>query len=119
MIGGLGTALWFGLPESQNSAEQALTGFSPSNQVDTQRTQESGAPLARVRLPGILDLNHSTVEELQQLPGIGPVLAARIVRRRMQQGPFERVEDLLAVEGIGQRRLAQLADRIAVFPSTH
>ncbi len=61
-----------------------------------------------------LDLNTATVEELQQLPEIGPTTAKAIVRFREKSGPFRRVEDLLAVRGITRRRLEKLRPYVTV-----
>ncbi len=55
-----------------------------------------------------VDLNAATAADLESLPGIGPVLAARIIAHRDEHGRFERLEDLLEVEGIGPRLLARL-----------
>jgi competence protein ComEA len=55
-----------------------------------------------------LDLNAATAAELDALPGIGPVLAARIVEHRRAHGPFRSVEELRSVPGIGPRLLARL-----------
>lgn len=121
MIGGLGVALWLGLLWSQfDWAEQTRRDPLPtfSHQVETKHQQKDEEALHSRRLAKQLDLNHSTVEELQQLPGIGPVLAARIVERREHKGPFRRVEDLLGVKGIGQGRLARLATRVTVSSPT-
>lgn len=49
-----------------------------------------------------IDLNTAEAWELEALPGIGKVLAERIVARRETCGPFETREDILAVEGIGE-----------------
>jgi len=49
----------------------------------------------------LIDVNKASAEEFAQLPGIGPTLAERIVTFRKRHGPFRRVEDLLAIEGIG------------------
>ena len=59
-----------------------------------------------------LDLNRAGVEELDALPGIGPVLARRIVEHRQLHGPFRRPEDLLAVRGIGARLFERLRPRV-------
>jgi competence protein ComEA len=48
------------------------------------------------------------------LDGIGPVLAARIVAYRSQNGPFLAVEDLLKVSGIGSAKFAQFKDKLRV-----
>lgn len=63
--------------------------------------------------PGPVPLNSATVDELQELPGIGPVTAGRIVAHREAHGPFGAVEDLLDVPGIGETRLAALRDLVA------
>jgi competence protein ComEA len=55
-----------------------------------------------------IDLNRSTADQLAQLAGIGPVLAERIVAYREEHGPFDTVEDLLDVPGIGEAKLALL-----------
>ena len=59
-------------------------------------------------------INTATAPELERLPGIGPVLAQRIVEYREQFGPFQRVEDLLEVEGIGPSKLESLQDQVLV-----
>lgn len=53
-------------------------------------------------------LNQATIEDLQELPGIGPVLAQRILWQREQLGPFLFLEELLAVKGVGSKRLERL-----------
>lgn len=59
-------------------------------------------------------LNTATEAELESLPGIGPVLARRIVDHRRHHGPFARLEDLLQVEGIGPKLLERLRPLVAV-----
>lgn len=59
-----------------------------------------------------IDLNLATAQELESLPGVGPVLAARIVDDRETHGLFEAVEDLLDVPGIGEAKLAMMRDAI-------
>lgn len=60
-----------------------------------------------------LDLNTATTAELETLPGVGPVLAARIVAFREEWGRFDQIEDLLDVPGIGEAKLSQMRDAIA------
>ena len=62
--------------------------------------------------PPPVNINRATSEELERLPGIGAGLAARIVEHRERYGPFRRVEHLLAVRGISERRFAELRDRV-------
>lgn len=61
-----------------------------------------------------LDLNTATLDQLQQLPGVGPVLAQRILDHRSEHGPFRTVDQLQDVTGIGERRFAELKDKIHV-----
>ncbi|HEU5268620.1 MAG TPA: ComEA family DNA-binding protein [Jatrophihabitans sp.] len=63
---------------------------------------------------GPLDLNAATVEQLDALPGVGPVLAQRIVDWRTEHGRFGSVEDLSKVSGIGDAKLADLKPLITV-----
>ena len=77
----------------------------------------TGTPVAQEEiLPDLsaLDLNAATAEELTQLPGIGEELARRIVEFRESSGPFESVEQLMEVSGIGEGKLAALEGWITV-----
>ena len=68
-------------------------------------------------VPPPLDLNTATAAELTDLPGIGEVLAARIVDYRTEHGPFQSVEELLEVSGIGESRLDAVRDSVTVSPA--
>ena len=61
-----------------------------------------------------ISINTASAPELERLPGIGPVLAQRIVEYREQNGPYQRLEDLLEVEGIGPSKLEGLQEYIQV-----
>ena len=61
-----------------------------------------------------IDLNLANVKELQELPGVGPVTAQRIIDLREKSGRFHRVEDLLAVRGISQKKLDALRPYVTV-----
>ena len=58
--------------------------------------------------PSIVDLNRATADELDRLPGVGPSTARAIIDHRTRNGPFSKVDDLLAVRGIGPAKLAEL-----------
>ncbi len=72
----------------------------------------SGSQLLTLGLA--LDLNRATKEDLEALPGIGPVLAGRIIEYRRSHGPFRQIEDLEQVSGIGPKKLAQLKPYLAI-----
>ena len=61
-----------------------------------------------------MDLNTATVNELEALPGIGSVRAAAIVEHRNTHGPFQRVDDLVEVSGIGDGILGSIRHLIEV-----
>jgi competence protein ComEA len=63
-----------------------------------------------------IDLNSATLEELQQLPGVGPSTAQAIVTFREKSGAFKRVEDLLAVHGISQTKFQSIRPYVVVKP---
>lgn len=64
---------------------------------------------------GLIDLNQATAEQLDEhLPGVGEVLARRIVEYREANGGFRSVEQLRDVTGIGERRFAELKDKVRV-----
>lgn len=69
----------------------------------------SGGPSAGAT-DGLVDVNRAGVEELMRLDGVGEVLARRIIAHREANGPFETVEDLLDVAGIGEGKLAAIRD---------
>jgi competence protein ComEA len=87
-------------------------------QIDIPAT---GAPVATPLSDGSpsldgpkIDINTAGVAELDSLPGIGPVIAQRIVDYRTEHGPFLRVEELARVEGISAEMVRDLDDRISV-----
>ena len=63
-----------------------------------------------------IDLNAATIKELEELPGVGPVIAQRIVDMRQKSGRFRRVEDLLAIRGMSTKRLEALRRYVTVSP---
>ncbi len=84
--------------------QPALTSFS------------GGSTSARVAIKrtGPININRATISEFDSLPGVGPVIAARIVAYRKVNGPFTGVEDLQKVSGIGVAKFADLKSKISV-----
>jgi competence protein ComEA len=74
-----------------------------------------GAAGSAGAVPGALvNLNTATAEQLDTLPGVGPATAAAIIAHRDRHGPFTSVDQLVDVRGIGEAKLEQLRDLVAV-----
>ena len=61
-----------------------------------------------------VDLNRATAEDLMRLPGVGPVLAGRILAVRESDGPFTSVEDLRRVSGVGAARIERYRSLVTI-----
>lgn len=115
------------------AAENRYTGLSGSTGLDSLRASEtdsnyliqggSGSDTATVAsvapetLTGStlkVNLNTASQSDLQQLPGIGPAIANRIVEYRARYGSFQRTSDLMNVKGIGPRTYEKLRSRITL-----
>jgi competence protein ComEA len=109
--------------------EQIVVGLAPApgqptalgSSVASGTSPESGAPgpgpVSRTVKPKageVLDLNAATVEQLDALPGVGPVTAAAIVAWRQANGKFTSVDQLADVDGIGPARLEKLRRLVRV-----
>ena len=80
---------------------------SEANPADTtKRDASSTDPDA------LININSATEEQLQQLPGIGPAYAGRIIEWRQENGAFTSKDQLLDIKGIGEKRLAKIKPHI-------
>ena len=78
--------------------------------------QEPSATVTAKALAQKLDLNRVSHDELVGVPGIGPRLAQQILDLRTKKGSFKRIEELLEVTGIKEKKLASIAGYIEVVP---
>jgi competence protein ComEA len=79
---------------------------------DSGALQPAAAPAARADDAPPIAINRASAADLQRLPGVGPVLAERIVADRAAHGPFRDATDLQRVRGIGTKSAARLAPRL-------
>jgi competence protein ComEA len=93
-------------PTGLNLAAPVVDG----QQVVVRAVGETVAP----GTPGRVHLNTAAAGDLESIPGVGPVLAARIMQFREDNGPFVVVEELLGVAGIGEAKLAAMRDAVVV-----
>jgi len=75
---------------------------------------EAAKPAPAAARSSAVDLNSASEEQLQEVPGIGPSLAKKIVDFRKENGPFKSVDDLLKVRGIGEKSLERLRPHLTV-----
>jgi competence protein ComEA len=61
-----------------------------------------------------VNLNSATIEQLQSLPGIGPSTAKAIVEYRTKAGKFNRIEEIINVKGIGEKKFQKIKDRLVL-----
>jgi competence protein ComEA len=90
----------------------------PAGSAPAAGSGEPGSPAAgadgTAAAAGRINLNTAGADELATLPRVGPVLAQRIVEWRAEHGPFQRVEELDAVDGVGPKLLAALLPLVRV-----
>ncbi len=106
----------YGAPTSRrvNLAAPLVDGVQilvPATVDGASRVAQLPADLAEAPV-GPVSLSSATVEELDQLPGVGPITAQKIVDYRTEHGPFSSVDDLDSVPGIGPTRIEQLRDLV-------
>ena len=91
--------LGFGIGSRSKDAEVVLTEFSVRSNAEIY--EQNAATSQAENISARININTCTKVELESLPGIGPVLAERIIEYRKQNGSFKTIEDITKVSGIG------------------
>lgn len=122
---GLGVGHWRrthpDLADRLERFDRVPTGFSPTVPdlplAASPRSPRAGAA-PRTDVPTApsapIDVNRATEDELRTLPGVGGVLAARIIEARERDGPFASLDDLRRVRGVGRAKLGRLGDALTL-----
>ena len=97
---------------SAESALAPLPGSTDSTDASSLTLEETQPPPEAISFP--IDINTATAAMLDALPGIGPVLAQRIVDYREANGNFTALSQLTNVEGIGSKRLEEILELITI-----
>ena len=81
--------------------------------------QTKSAPRSAVKPPSTatVNLNTASASDFEGLPGIGAKMATRIVEYRQKNGPFKKIEELMNVQGIGEKNFLKLKPQITVAPA--
>lgn len=96
------------------AALACITMLAGTVSAQTPATAAKAAPTVSAEKTPVLNLNTATVTELEHLPGIGPKVAARIVDYRTKKGPFRKTEELMNVQGIGEKSFLKLRAQLTV-----
>jgi competence protein ComEA len=103
-------------PKADLAAVNLAAPLADGSQIVVPRaaSNAAGVPVesAGPSVPAKVSLGSATLEQLDALPGVGPVTAQRILDHRASHGPFRSVDDLDAVSGIGPARVEQLRDLV-------
>ena len=114
MAGGLSEAADSTQVNMAQLVEDEMVVYIPIAGEETQEVQAAaGGTNGGGKEGGLIDINKATLEELQELPGIGPSKAAAIIAKRDELGSFSTIEDLKLVSGIGDKTYEKLKDLIS------
>jgi competence protein ComEA len=110
-----------GAPDADLNRLNLAAKVADGQRVLVQRVGEAPAPLTPGSPAGgsadptaLVNLNSATPAELETLPGIGPTLAEAIIAERERRGGFRSVNELRDVRGIGEKRFADLKDKVTI-----
>lgn len=100
----------------EDGSQRGEHGFPRTAQAGEQPKRRVTEPRPNTTrpVPEKLDLNVATEQQIESLPGIGPVLAERIVAYRQSSGSFDNVEQLRRVRGIGKKKFDRIKAMVTV-----
>lgn len=94
------------IPRINESIEVESSSDKLQNQVMSQNLESES--------DGKIDINKATVEDVDKISGIGPVLAKRIIEKRDELGGFKTIEELKEVEGIGEKKFSNIKNEVII-----
>ena len=100
------------LAEILTDGQQIIVGAPPISSTSS-KSKEAGVSKGKIT-SGTININTATVTQLEQLPGIGAVMAARIFSYRTAHGAFATIDDLTKVSGMGKSKFANLKNFVRI-----
>jgi competence protein ComEA len=92
----------------------SLLAAAPHAAAQTPARAKASSNTGAAAFAGVVNLNTASASDLEALPGIGAKTAARIVEYRQKNGPFKKIEELMNVQGIGEKNFLKLKPQISV-----
>ncbi len=89
-----------------------MLGIGGQTRIEAAGQEAKGPATA----PAPLNLNAATAADLEKLPGVGAAMATRILEYRQKSGGFKKIEELMNVQGIGERNFLRLKPLVTVVP---
>ena len=100
------------LAEVLTDWQQIVVGAPPVTATSS-KSKKSGSSKGKIT-SGTIDINTATVAQYEELPGVGAVMAARILAYRTAHGPFATIDDLTKVSGMGKSKFANLKSFVRI-----
>jgi competence protein ComEA len=82
--------------------------------VDSMKETKDSTKILSQKLKEKININTASAQELELIPGIGPVLSQRILKYRMDMGRFQNIEELKKIYGIGENKFEQIKEYVTV-----
>lgn len=100
------------LPQADLAGVNLAQPLKDGMQIRVPERPDAGGSAAKMaQSDGKIHINTADEKKLDELPGVGPIMAKRIVEYRNEHGPFESVDDLAKVRGIGAEKLAKIKEK--------
>jgi competence protein ComEA len=94
-----------------------LATLATTSSVHVAATQNGKAASKQASSTQVVNVNTASAADFEALPGIGPKLAARIIDYRQKNGPFKKLEELMNVQGLGEKNFLKLKPQLTLGAS--
>ena len=102
------------IPQVQTDISSSSNAESDLESTAEPESENASSGTSQSVVTGKININTATAEELDELPGVGPAIAAKIIAYRESNGNFRSPEEIMNVSGIGEKTFAKMKDMITV-----